>query len=217
MSENPIRIVLFEDNPNTLLVHADEGVSLELPECMAPFDKDTLAKAASKAGLEVRITVEPKAGRWSSSIRRRQSDQKAERKQKHKLQTETVALQQRLGDDPMLRDRARLIARKQEVDEQLRAAKIHMAKVKADVAEYQRFIPQKEYNALEQLIADLKSQSVGLQGQLGVIKETLVQRNIDGNNSINKRFVDLAKQILDEDEFAELIELAQYPELPDDD
>ncbi len=217
MSEKPVRIVLFEDRPNTVLVHVPEGGVLELPECRSPFNKDEVAIAASKAGLDVRVSIEPRAGRWTTAIVRRVRDQRAEKMQRSRLQTETAVLQLQMSDDPILRDRARLIAKKQEVDEQLRLAKIRLGEVKGNVRTQHKYISPREFRALEQSIASLQGQSLGIQGQLGAIKKTLSENKDSEFHARNKRFVDLAKQILDADEFAELIELAQHPDLPDGD
>lgn len=214
---NPIRVVLFENRSTALLIHAPEGVTVALPELCSPFTKEKVTLAAKVAGVDLRVSVEPTAGRWGGAVERRKSDQKAERMQRVRMDTETTALQLRHANDPMLRDRARLLARKQEVDDQLRAAKLRMTEVKRDVRMSQRYAPPEVYRRLEETIADLQSQSIGLQGQLGVIKRNMEEVRSNTFHDKNKRFVDLAKQILDQDEFEELMELAHHPELPDED
>lgn len=77
MDRQPLRVILFADRDTALLIHAREGEVVELPELRAPFDKATITDSAAKLGLNVRVTVEPRCGRWSDALRRRDNDVKA--------------------------------------------------------------------------------------------------------------------------------------------
>jgi hypothetical protein len=206
--ENPVRIVLFENRPTAMLIHAHEGSKFQLPQFQAPFEKGAVSQALSSAGFTVRVSVEIGTGRWTQSIGRKMREEKQERAQNQKLKEAQQATLLRHANDPLERDRARLMLHKHEVDEALRAAKVKLGQAKANFVKYRTYMDPVAYRRLEAQVEQLKQESQGIQVTLGQLRRQEAEQEDLSYDMKIKRFKFFARKVLSEELFEELESLA---------
>jgi len=206
--ENPVRIVLFANRPTAMLVHAHKGSDFQLPKLRSPFEKDAVSQALGIAGLTVRVSLEVGTGRWTQSIGRKMREEKQERAQNQKLKEAQQATLLKHANDPLERDRARLMLHKHEVDEALRSAKLKLGKAKADVIKYHKYMDPLAYRKLEAQVEALKQESQGIQVTLGQLRRQEADQDNTSYEIKLKRFKGFARKVLSDELFEELESLA---------
>jgi hypothetical protein len=206
--ENPIRIVLFENRPTAMLIHAHEGSKFQLPQFQAPFEKNAVSQALGLAGFTVRVSVEIGTGRWTQSIGRKMREEKQERAQNQKLKEAQQATILKHANDPLERDRARLMLHKHEVDEALRAAKVKLGAAKANFVKFRTYMDPVAYWKLEAKVEELKQESQGIQVTLGQLRKQEGEKKGSNYEIHNRRFRSFAQKVLSDDLFEELEALA---------
>jgi hypothetical protein len=191
-----------------MLVHAHEGSKFQLPQLQAPFEKDAVAHAIGVSGLTVRVSVEPSTGRWGSAIGRKIREEKFERAQHQKLREAQQATLLKHSSDPLESDRASLMLRKHQVDDDLRKAKVALGQAKAKAFKHRIFLDPMAYRKLEANVEELKQESQGIQVTLGQLRKQEVSKK-PGFDLGNKRFRDFAHKILSDELFSEIQALTE--------
>jgi hypothetical protein len=175
----PVRVTLFDDFPNSILIHCPEGEELAVPLLRAPFDKGEVRAAFFEIGVDVRVKQEPTAGRWSKATISRLREERAERNQRQKLvEIQMAAENIAIGDD-LEKERGALILEKHDVDETLILLKEKLGNVRVAGATRGKYIDPKEYRKLETKVEKAKLRSQEIQLRLGQIKRLIKDRNIE--------------------------------------
>lgn len=203
-----IRIMVFVDRPDSVLLVAPDSDMPALPAMAAPFTKTSVSVAMVEAGVDARVS-ESIAGRWTTAIVQATKADKAERAQKQMLHEATVATLLRSANDPALRDRALTIQRKHEVDDSLRTLKAKLVEAKAKAATRGAFMPIDEFRKLTARVDALKEESLALQTRLGELRDAEKAANREADkaerSAFPQRFMTAARKMLDPDTYNELV------------
>jgi hypothetical protein len=213
-----IRIMVFQDRPEALLIVVPDGSppEVQLPTLRAPFTRAGVAMALGDAGIVARVS-ESVAGRWSTAILQAKNAAKAERRQRDKLQQASSAAVLRGPDDI---DRSRLIERKLVVDADIPVLKTKIGAAKAAAATRGVFMPPAQFRALESKLSTLQAESLAIQVKLGELKKAGKEKSRETRKEdevrFERRFIRIAKEILDEETFAEIVDEAEGGEDDED-
>lgn len=177
-----LRVVVFPEAPECLLVCAHDVSELALPKLAVPF-----TSAAVRAAGITRVT-ESVPGRWTPAMTKTLREERGERRQRADQETALQATVLRGATDESERTRAELIARRLDVDEDLRVVKQKIAQAKSDAFQHKRFLPSSQFRALETERDGLRTESIAIQARLSKLK---------GRRGAHL-FVEAAKALLDE-------------------
>jgi len=205
-----MRLMLFPDRPDTLLVHSDDG-EVRLPTLTAPFDKVSVTSACKAAGLDVRV-IESVPGRWTFSMSQARQAKMSELRQRENLRIATLATQLRGSDSPLLQDRSQALLRKADVDTEISETKLKLSAAKDNLRIRGKYMDTNEYRRLEKKFEILKQESQSLQTRLGELRDAQKKINIAATESRDSRFRRLAKEILDPEEYQDLYDAAEHDE-----
>ena len=202
----PLRIMIFPDKPQTILIHVPEGQSLWLPSLATPFDLDVICQALNDRDVP-HVTTEGDPGRWWRNASQQEDEETAKRlnQQKH----EEVARRVRITTSPnattIEKQRAELMLEKVKADEELRQLKAEISKVKANAYTSGTYLPPLLFQTKRQRLADLQTVSLALQGRLGELRQQQKMQNVELSNEKEKsrqdRFIKKAKRYLSRDQF----------------
>lgn len=208
-----IRIMIFPSRPDCILFYVPDGEQLTIPPVPAPFNKKSVADIFAGANVACRIT-ESVPGRWTESMMMMRKADKAERRQ---LQTQREASQATIerGGTLLARTRAEAITRKHLVDEQIREIKtwIGQAKSRAFSGQYER---PELFRAKQRDLAELQTESLAIQQQLGALKKQEKAENIAASNEEMQMFRRAARRVLTEAQFDAILD-AMADDLDDED
>ncbi len=76
------RLTIFDERDDCLLVYLPAGHSVRLPVLTSPLRKIDIIRALEQEGVEARVTVEPRTGRWSETLLCRMKDERCEKAQR---------------------------------------------------------------------------------------------------------------------------------------
>ena len=180
----PLRVMIFNDRPDTLLLIAPEGATeIVLSPIPLPVTKGGVAEALSLAGIDARVS-ESVPGRWTTAITQARNAGRAERGQQQRQREATEAAFLRGSAASGVRDRAEAIAMKLVVDEKIRVLKAEIGHIKSVAFTQGVFIPSSEFRAKERLLDQLKGDGQALQTKLGGLKTQEKKKNqaLDGES-----------------------------------
>jgi hypothetical protein len=200
-----IRVMVFDDRPDCLLLYVPERVELAIPKVTAPFTKKNLLEAFQ--GQNVRITEAPNAGRWDTSVLAAKKAEKAERGQKQKLAEATQATFLRNGT-PLARTRAEAIEQKHQVDERIRGLQAELGEARSRARTTGDYLPVAVFRERENRLAALKLESQALQAQMGVLREKEKAENRAAHRDALEAFQKAAYRMLPRETFDNIIEAA---------
>lgn len=199
----PLRIMIFPDNPQTILIHVPEGQSLWLPILATPFDLDAICQALDDRDVP-HVTTEGDPGRWWRNASQQENEEKADRlnQQKHEEVARRVHITTSPNATTIEKQRAELMLEKVKADEEIRQLKAEISKAKAD-AYSGTYLPPLVFQTKRQRLADLQTVSLALQGRLGELRRQQKAQNVELNNdkSREERFIQKAKRHLSRDQF----------------
>jgi hypothetical protein len=206
-----IRIFVFPERPDALLVHVPEGKPLALPVLSTPFVKGEVSSACKLAGVDVRVR-ESTPGRWTPALERAKNDERGEIAQRQRLREATEAKILADTGDPIFKDRAEVLRRKHLVDEEIGRLKTQIGDAKASVRARGVYMDPHAYRRLEAKLAGLKVESQALQARLGELREAEKERDRAAHDAERStflgRFVEAAREMLDPETFAEIVAAA---------
>ena len=218
---SPVRIMVFPERPEALLVLIDEDAEgvLVLPSLPVPFSRAGVVEAAREAGFLARV-VEGVPGRWKASIVRAASDARAERGQRQRQQESTYAMLARGAVDPEMRERGDLLQRKQRIDETIVTLKAKVGEAKSAARTSSAYMDPTAFRALEDQVRQLGLESQALQAHLGELKRSEKDRNRElsrvENERFGRRFLAAARDMLEPDVYERLLAAAGGEEDEDD-
>jgi hypothetical protein len=211
---SPIRVFVFSDHPEALLIVTQEGDegTVALPPLAAPFERQAVAKALGDAHVNARVG-ERTSGRYSGVLHRTAREARNEVAQRQNEREAADARMFALASDPDLQERGKLILRKQAVDEQLRGLKEKIGQAKSAAYAERRYLPAQEYRQMEVDLDALKTESLALQARLGELKKAEKERNRKiweaEQGTFLKRFYEVVKAAVDPEELDEWVAEAQ--------
>lgn len=164
------RLTVFPDRPDCLVVYLPEGSTLPLPPLASPFTRDGVSEACAQAGLDVRVS-EGTPGKWDAAYRALRRAEASERGQRQRLR-EAAKNAERLGCESLAaRSRAESLARKNEVDENIRVLKAELNEAKSRAFTSGQYLPVRTYRTKEKRLQVLKDESQALQTRIGELRE----------------------------------------------
>jgi hypothetical protein len=170
LSDEKLRLVVFPDQPEFLVVFVPDGARLRLPECLSPFRKRDIVNGLADLGVVANVR-EGQPGRWTQSFQKMQNDAKAERGQKQRLREAADAHFGMRSADAATRDRSALMQEKHDADDQIRKLKAELQAARGRAARDGQYMDPGEYRKKEQRLGRLKQRSQALQTELGNAKK----------------------------------------------
>lgn len=209
MNQRPIRVFVFPERPDSLLVIAPEGASeLKLPALSVPFEKGPVAYALGTAGIEARV-VETVPGRWSHVMQRAAKDERAERAQQDRLRQAKEAAILKGSAVAEVRERAEAITRKQLVDEEIARLKGQIKEARSKAHTRGVYMDPDRFRRMERRLEELKLESQAIQARLGELKQAEKEANKKLRREETERFVAAARRLLDAETFEEILTASQ--------
>ena len=206
--DHRLRIAVFKDRPNCLLVLANQDGPVRLPELRAPFDRAEVSDALRDAGLPIRV-VESVAGRWTQTALRLARDEKAERNKEQRTKEAVSVALGRNSEIASVREHSEALQKKQEVDERLRLLKQELSKAKSKVYTHGTYMKPGIFHEKQAELERLKLESQALQVRLGELRKEEKMANMTKANQVAERFVSVAREALDPDLFEAILSEAQ--------
>lgn len=205
MERNPIRLMIFDERPDCLVVYVPQGTGIvQLPPLAYPFTKERIGEAMREADMEFRLTVGT-PGQWMASSSILKKAAKAERGQRDALATAAQNAARRESGSPAASSRAEAIERWQRCNQLLQDLKVKFLKKRRDALERGTRVPIPEYRAMEVRIAELKNESQALQVEIGKLRqkeheerEEEWQRQAPARHAYAEAFLAAASDVLPE-------------------
>lgn len=207
------RFTVFPEWPEQLLVTApeDEEPRVLVIEVEAPFTLDGVKQACRAAGVDPRV-MEGRPGRWTQSMLRAKSADRAERVQRQLLEESQKAVMMRSSPIPETRTRAEAILRKNAVDEKLRSLRGELDEARRRYNHGGQGMSQRMFHEKHRELGRLKQESQALQVRLGKLREAEKARNHEAREQAQDNFLEHFKQVafeqLDKETFYAFIEEA---------
>ena len=196
----PLRITLFPEHPQTILIYVPEGQTLWLPTLPTPFDLDSVCDALD--GHDVpHDTKEGDRNRWWRNLKQSEGDDKAVLGQQQRENEAARHVQVHLSPTATTfeKQRSEVVLLKHKVDDEIRQLKVQIGRAKANAATRGVYEPTDVYRQREQRLADLQTTSLALQRKLGELKAQRHQPQASNNRE--ERFVQKAKRHLTKEPF----------------
>lgn len=202
-----IRVMVFRDRPDCLLVHVPEGASVAFPSLSPPFTVESVREACRAAGVEVRVTEAIKAGRWTDSINKLRMAERAERASKNRL-AESVAHAAAASspDTPLFAHRKHLIEQKTAVDDELRKLRAELGEARSMAHLHGVFMDPAVFRRKNARVTQLSNESLSLQNVLTELKDRIKEQNRQRSQDSRERFIRLAQKRMPQELWDELWE-----------
>ncbi len=172
-----IRLFVFPQRPDFLLVYAPGGATFSLPLLTVPLTRTMVSQAMAKTGQSYTVS-ETTPGRWQHAMTMAVNAERGESRQRQLAVEATQAALLRSSNNPIVRERSEVILHKQEVDERIRALKDKIAKAKKDAFEKGKYMPRSAFVGLERELHDKQNESVALQSTLRTLREDEKRENL---------------------------------------
>jgi len=217
----PVRMSVFPNDPNILLLYAPEPGEVVLPTLKAPFVKAEVLVACKAVGLTVRVTDDVLGKPMREIANQRKKDDRAERGQQQTLQVARVAGMLSSANSPIIRERAEIIKKKLVVDEQLGKLRTRLADSKCAAYQTGKYLPAAEFQAMMKRVDLLKAESQALQLELGALKRREKAENIAAckrdDASDARAFVEASKTVLDRETYLAIWAKARDGQIAEED
>ena len=196
----PLRITLFPEHPQTILIYVPAGQTLWLPTLPTPFDLDVVCDALDDRDVP-HDTKEGDRNRWWRNLKESEDTDKSVLRQQQREDEAARHVQVHLSPTATTfeKQRSEIVLMKHKVDDELRQLKVQIGKAKSNAATSGVYEPPSVFRQREQRLADLQTTSLALQKKLGEMKERQHQRSVSNNRE--ERFVQKAKQYLTKEQF----------------
>jgi hypothetical protein len=209
----PVRLLVFADAPDCLLIEAPPGATVTLPALRAPFDMATVRDACHAAGSVVRVAEGTTTGQWTAAMARLRNDAKTERRQRAALEMDAhIAQLRKKGDAESVR-RADLHEEKIAVDERLRACKNALTEAKTAAVTRGVYMEATKFRALERDLEEAKHRSQEIQATLAKLNAARYEVNAASSKEASlrfcERFLRVAKVFLDREDYEDIVDAAR--------
>lgn len=196
----PLRITLFPEHPQTILIYVPEGQTLWLPTLATPFDLDAVSDALDAHDVP-HDTREGDRNRWWRNVKQSENDAKAVLKQQQLGEEAARHVQIHLSPTATTyeKQRSEIVLMKHKVDDEIRQLKVQIGKAKTNAAIQGMYEHSNVFRRREQRLADLQTTSLALQRKLTELK-ALKHQHAE-TRSREERFIKKAKQYLTREDF----------------
>jgi hypothetical protein len=202
----PLRITLFPEHPQTILIYVPEGQALWLPTLPTPFDLDVVCDALDAHDVP-HDTREGDRNRWWRNLKEPEDEEKSVRVQRQREDEAARHVQVHLSPTASTSDKQRseIMLMKHKVDDEIRQLKVQIGRAKAAAATRGIYEALNVFRSREQRLADLQTTSLALQRKLAEMKalrrQNAESRHREGPRSREEIFINKAKRYLTRDEF----------------
>jgi hypothetical protein len=198
----PLRVMVFPDRPDVLLIYVPEGQELWLPRLKTPFDRHVVAMALNDVDIDARVR-ESVPGRYKGALTQALSDHRSEDGSRRREEEAARAARVKTSKEATTYDlkRRELVEEKAKTDAQLRALKEEVGHTKAVAATTGNYMPVSTFRNKTDRIADLQNKSLAIQHQLGQLRRTEAAFNVERSKRREESFVSVAKEHLSKEEF----------------
>ena len=196
----PLRITLFPEHPQTILIYVPEGQALWLPTLPTPFDLDVVCDALDAHDVP-HDTREGDRNRWWRNIQQSENAEKSVQGQQQREEEAARHVQVHLSPAATTIDKQRseIVLMKHKVDDEIRQIKVQIGRAKANAAVRGVYEPPDVFRQREQHLADLQTTSIALQRKLGALKWQRHQHQ--SSKGREERFVQKVKRHLTREQF----------------
>lgn len=204
-----IRISVFSDKPNFILVFAPDNTEVLLPILSSPFTKDDVERRCRKSGINasVRITGDR---RWQQEMKVQLNNEKSV-KIKTQKERELVKATRMVftGTDDLHRERGEVILLKQRIEEEMEKVQNDINNAKKNRMLHGIFLPKGVFIGMTDKLSSLKKEKLAIDLRLGEIKKKIREMNVKKSLNFQDMFLFHAKQILSPDVYSEIEEKAR--------
>ena len=199
----PLRITLFPEHPQTILIYVPEGQSLWLPTLPTPFDLDVVCDALDAHDVP-HDTREGDCNRWWRNLKQSEDTEKSVLAQQKREEDAARHVQIHLSPTATTfeKQRSEIVLLKHKVDDEIRQLKVQIGRTKANAAVRGVYEPPDVFRQREQHLADLQTTSIALQRKLGELKGQQHQQL--SSKGREERFIQKAKRHLTREQFMEI-------------
>lgn len=207
LDERPIRILVFPDRPDVMLITVPEGQDLWLPRMRSPFVRYEVAKALGNVEVPARVG-ESVPGRYADALAKMDNEERAEviQKQKQEEAAKHLATLASPLADALDKQRSELVLEKARVDERIRLLKQKIGKAKSDAFVKGVFLSPGRFRGMEEELATAQAASLAMQGKLRELKQTRHVENEKRNHAASAHFIEAARSMLGKDMFRRIWE-----------
>ena len=186
----PLRITLFPEHPQTILIYVPDGQSLWLPTLPTPFDCAVVSAALDDRDVPHDTRVGER-NRWWRNIKQSEDEEKAVLKQR-KLEAEAERVRIHLSQtaDTLEKQRLEVVLMMHKVDSEIRQLKRGPANVTTLDANTLSDANQRR----TQRLADLQTTSLALQQKLTELKKLKKQQHHEKLAELKERQKELKQQ-----------------------
>lgn len=196
----PLRITLFPEHPNTILIYVPPGQSLWLPTLPTPFDLDRVCDALNDHDVP-HDTREGDRNRWWRNLQQDENDDRSVQVQQQRAEEAARHVQITLSRAATTfeKQRSEIVLMKDKVDHEIRQIKVELGHARVVAATSGVREAPDVFRAKKDRLADLQTVSLAFQRRLGEMKSQLRERASTPDRE--RRFVEKAKRHLTRDQF----------------
>jgi hypothetical protein len=202
----PLRITLFPEHPQTILIYVPDGQLLWLPTLPTPFNLDVVCDALDAHDVP-HDTREGDRNRWWRNLKQSEGDDKSTlaQQQREEEAARHVKIHLSQAATTLDKQRSEVVLLKDKIDDEIRQLKVQIGRAKTNVATRGIYEPPAVFRHREQRLADLQTSSLAFQKKLGELREQKKHQNLtQPSNSSKGRealFVQKAKSHLTREQF----------------
>ena len=203
--QRPIRVMVFPQRRDVILIYVPEGQTLWMPPLKTPFDRHEIARTLGEKDVEARVR-ESTLGRFAAALTSELGNEKAEvgQRAKEKAAARRVDIVHSQFATSAELKRAELVKDKEKIDAELRDLKAEVSRAKALAHTRRVFEPTEQFQRKQRQIAELQTKSLAIQARLRELKEQVKADNVERSRDRNERFIRLVAAEMPEDMFADL-------------
>lgn len=199
--DDKIRITIFPDDPNLLLVYVPDGMTAVLPPIDAPFAMEAARASIKETDVPFRVSEGVIGRHLREVVRARKNDARAERRNVQLLSEAISAAMGSGSISSVARERSEVLKQKIAVEEELRRAKAYLGDVRADAATRGVYLSRDAYALAEKNVNELKGRAMVLATRLSELKKREKEENIAKSQAKEEHFKQAAGRILDRETY----------------
>ena len=201
----PLRVMVFPDRPDVLLIYVPEGQELWLPRLKTPFSRHAVAMALGDVDIEARVR-ESVPGRYKDALAGVLNDHKSEDAQRRREEEAARTSRVKTSKEATTYElkRLELVDAKAKTDAALRELKEEVGRAKARAATTGTFMPVATFRDKTAQIVELQNRSLAIQHQLGQLRKTEAAFNVERSKRREEIFINLVRSRLPKEEFKDL-------------
>jgi hypothetical protein len=196
---SPVRAQVFPERPDVLLVMVPQGTEFSLPPIVPPFTREAVTLAFREVGVDARVHESP-LGRWAGAVSKTDNELRAERASRAK-HANIIDL---ASPDLDVRDRAKLLLRKEEIVDERRTLKARIALAEKGI---QR-LRQCELETLRTTLKERTKEGMAVDRSLSVLRKARLTDGAEEWSARMRRFRDLVRAFMDPKDFKEIDAMA---------